>query len=122
MHRTRSGLVRSLDTGLPTVGLAEGLVQSWPLLGTGQRAPVIAAVRRRLAATLDVGVQLSARPKLAGRAQLVELLRLLDAGCESELELWGYRAVFDRPEFQHACWQLPIRTPGPLPHRPRLRG
>ncbi len=40
----------------------------------------------------------------------MKLLQLLGAGCESELELWGYQAVFTKPQFRHARWQLPIRT------------
>jgi very-short-patch-repair endonuclease len=111
VHRSRSPFVRSLDTGLPTIGLAEALVQSWPLLrGAEQRAPLIRASRQRSVLLADVDAQLGAYPKLAGRARLAELLRLLGAGCESELELWGYQAVFNRPEFQHGRWQLPVRT------------
>lgn len=111
VHRTRSALVASIATGLPTVGLAEALVQSWPLLSeTEQRAPMIKASRQRLVSTAEVSATLDAYPKLAGRAKLVQLLRLLDAGCESELELWGYRAVFNRAEFGHGRWQLPIST------------
>jgi very-short-patch-repair endonuclease len=111
VHRTRSALVRSLATGLPTTGLAEALMQAWPLLrGAEQRAPLIKASRQRMILPAEIGAQLDVHPKLKGRARLVELLRLLEGGCESELELWGYQAVFNRPEFRHARWQLPLRT------------
>jgi very-short-patch-repair endonuclease len=111
VHRTRSALVRSLATGLPTTGLAEALVQSWPLLrGAEQRAPLIRASRQRIILPIEVSAHLDLHPKLAGRSRLAELLRLLGKGCESELELWGYQAVFNRPEFRHARWQLPLST------------
>jgi hypothetical protein len=90
VHRTRSALVRSLATGLPTTGLAEALVQSWPLLrGAEQRAPLSRASRQRMIRPAEVSAHLDLYPKLAGRSRLAELLRLLEMGCESELELWG---------------------------------
>jgi very-short-patch-repair endonuclease len=49
---------------------------------------------------------------MSGRQQLLELTDLLAAGCESELEIWGYIEVFDVPGLRHAVRQLPVRAGG----------
>lgn len=112
-HRTRLSLRPTLVTGLPTVELAVALLQAWPLLTDHRRrAGVIDAVRDRSLSTEALRSELARWPKTADRAELVTLLSLLDAGCESELELWGYRKVFNLPEFRHGRWQFPVTVAG----------
>jgi very-short-patch-repair endonuclease len=47
---------------------------------------------------------------MRGRAQLSRLIDALNAGCESELELWGYLAVFDVPGLRHARRQKVVHV------------
>jgi very-short-patch-repair endonuclease len=95
VHRVSRLPARCLTTGLPTVDLATAIVQSWPLRsGPDRRGPVIAAVRDGRTDTGAVRGRLLEGPRRAGRAELADLLTLLDAGCESPLEIWGYREVF----------------------------
>jgi very-short-patch-repair endonuclease len=39
-----------------------------------------------------------------------QLIRLVDAGCHSELELWGHARVFSDPRLSHARLQHRVRT------------
>ena len=52
---------------------------------------------------------LATAPRLAGRRTLTALLDLLDAGCHSPLELWGYEHVFAGPAFASLLRQVPVR-------------
>jgi very-short-patch-repair endonuclease len=98
--------------GLPTVDLPHALVQSWPLLPShDRRAPVIEAVRRHLTTRAALAATLRVTTRLPHRAEFDELLRLLDDGCESELEIWGYLDVFDFPGLRHGTRQLLAETP-----------
>lgn len=99
--------------GVPTIRLENSHVDSWPLLeGPDRRAPLIFAVQRGL--TTAVRIRDAAQPasRLAGRAVLMELLGLLAGGCHSELEIWGYRKVFDSPVLPPARRQLCVQLPG----------
>lgn len=99
--------------GLPTAGAAHVVVTSWPLVrGSDQRAPAVVGVRTRVLTTEHLRRALNAAPRLAERAELVRLVDLLSAGCESELELWGYTRVFDAPGLRHAVRQRVIRVRG----------
>ncbi|WP_218974513.1 DUF559 domain-containing protein [Streptomyces sp. NP160] len=40
------------------------------------------------------------------------LLDRIDAGCRSELELWGYDRVFSGPQFAELERQVPVRVGG----------
>jgi very-short-patch-repair endonuclease len=42
---------------------------------------------------------------MPGRTELIALIDLLAAGCESELEIWGYLHVFDIPALRHGVRQ-----------------
>lgn len=98
--------------GLPTACLPSALIASWPLLAPrNRREPVITAVRRRLVRPAELALTLSTTRRLAGREELQELVRLLDEGCESELEIWGHLKVFDTPGLRHGRRQLWVRTP-----------
>jgi very-short-patch-repair endonuclease len=99
--------------GLVTVDAATAVVTSWPLLaGPDQRGPAITAVRERLVTATDLGVTLERHQRLSGRQRLVDLAGLLADGCESELEIWGYREVFDHPGLRHAVRQKKISVAG----------
>jgi very-short-patch-repair endonuclease len=50
--------------------------------------------------------------RLAGRADLADLIRLLDDGCESELEIWGYLDVFSIPGLASATRRKWIQARG----------
>lgn len=90
----------------PVTHLARSLVDTWgwSLGRNGSarereavRGAVLTTVRERQVSTRDIGQDLPRRPQLAGRSELVELLRLLDQGCQSELEIWGVRHVLTAP-------------------------
>lgn len=99
--------------GLPAIRLENALVDSWPLLeGSDRRAPLILAVQRRLTTALRVLEVAEPASRLSGRAALLELLDLLASGCHSELEIWGFRTVFDSPDLPVARRQLCVRLPG----------
>lgn len=96
--------------GLPVVRLEQALVDSWPLwVGDVARAPLLLASQERRTTPDRVWREAVARPNLEGRAQLLALLGLLRAGCHSELELWGYRYVFDSPLLPPSQAQVPVR-------------
>jgi len=84
--------------GLRVVRLETCLAGSWPLLeGYERRAPLIAAVQQRLTTADRVLMAAGEAPRLPGRASFLRLVNLLAAGCHSELEIWGFRHVFDHP-------------------------
>lgn len=112
LHRVASMPSLLRVDGLPTVGLPQALVQSWALLpGRDRRAPVIEAVRRHLTTAADLAAALRMTTRVPDRAEFGQLVRLLDEGCESELEIWGYLDVFDYPGLRHATRQLWVDTP-----------
>lgn len=111
VHRTLLPLDAIELDGLPVVCAETALVTSWPLLsGPDQRAPIIEAARRRL---LTPSRLLDRAEKMWWVSQirsLRELVALLAAGCESELELWGYTDVFNVPGLDDATRQLRVRV------------
>lgn len=113
VHRTRVPTpVRLLD-GLRTVVSEVAVVQSWPLLPPStRRAPAIEAVRRRLVTPAALRDTASQAVGLPGRAELGRLINALNAGCESELELWGFLAVFDVPGLRHGHRQKVVHVGG----------
>jgi very-short-patch-repair endonuclease len=102
LHRA-SGLrdaVRNVD-GVPVTCVERTLVDAWGhpanLAMHTVRAAVITAVGRRMCRPQDLAAELERRPQLRARASLVELVRLLAAGCRSELEIWGCLNVLQAP-------------------------
>jgi very-short-patch-repair endonuclease len=88
--------------GVPTVSTASAITTSWPWLrGSDQRAPFIAAVQRGLTTPDAVQRELRRSTRVRGRRALLELAQLIEEGCESELELWGYLEVFTVPGLDH---------------------
>jgi very-short-patch-repair endonuclease len=111
IHRVRSPFPASFWVdGLPTQNLPAALAASWPLLDPRRRrAPVIEAARRRLVTPTEIE---SAIGSVACGGELRELVGLVDAGCESELEIWGLLHVFDAPGLRHAVRQKWVRAGG----------
>jgi very-short-patch-repair endonuclease len=111
VHRTLLPLdAREID-GLPVVRPEVAAVMSWPLLtGSDQRAPLIEGVRRRVLSPQRAAALTEKMIWLKGVRQLRELIALLLAGCESELELWGYTDVFNVPGLDDANRQRVVRV------------
>lgn len=113
VHRTRVRTRVRRVGGLLTVAAEVAVVRSWPLLsGSEQRAPAIAAVRRRLVTAPSLRATSEKACGMPGRAVLTRLIAQLEAGCESELELWGYLNVFDVPGLRHGVRQLDVVAAG----------
>ncbi len=99
-----------LRRGLRVVRLEHSLIESWPLLpAETRRAPLIQAVSDRLTTPERVRAVLDLMPTASGRRDVIRLVNLLDAGCHSALELWGYDRVFRGPEFRDLRRQVPVR-------------
>jgi very-short-patch-repair endonuclease len=97
--------------GRPVTRLEQAIVDSWPLLdGDAKRAPAICAVARRMTTPGRLALALDTAPKLAGRRLLTRLIRLLAAGCRSELEIWGYDRVLRGPGLCKLRRQVPVRV------------
>jgi very-short-patch-repair endonuclease len=117
LHRAHGlqDAVRNVD-GVPVTCVERTLVDTWGRPGnltlSVLRAAVITAVRRRMCRPKDLALELARRPQVRARAELVELVRLLAEGCQSELEIWG-------------CLHV-LRAPGmprfSLQHRVEVRG
>ncbi len=68
------------------------------------RGAVIGALRDRRVAPAEVRAEVLRRGALPGRRDLVQLLGLVEQGCQSELEIWGVRHVLREPgmpRFEH---------------------
>ncbi|MEO9137535.1 MAG: DUF559 domain-containing protein, partial [Jatrophihabitans sp.] len=86
---------------------------SWPLLsGPDRRAPVIAAARRGLVSAARLVHEVETSWWLEDVRSLRELVSLLVAGCESELELWGYTDVFNVRGLDDAVRQRVVHVAG----------
>ena len=101
-HRSSAAVAdrRRVD-GLPVTSVERAVVDSWGSAGPPSRhevrAAAITAVRRRLCRPADLARELDASTRLAGRAELADLVRLLADGCRSELEIWGCLRVLRAP-------------------------
>lgn len=103
IHRTRRFPPVVRHSGVVTVSAAAAVVSAWPMFsGSDQRAPALSAYRQRLATPAELRDALTFAPNLRRRRSLEMLIELVAAGCESELELWGYLNVFDVPGLRHA--------------------
>jgi very-short-patch-repair endonuclease len=96
VHRTKLRLDPRWVNETPVVAPEIALVTSWPMMaGDAQRAPLIEASRRRLIRPDVLSQHVEDMYWIRGRRGLRDLCALVLAGCESELELWGYLHVFD---------------------------
>lgn len=117
LHRTQGlrDAVRNVD-GVPVTCVERALVDTWGHPATlpmpAVRAAVIAAVRRRMCRPQDLARELDRRPRLPSRASLVELVRLLAVGCQSELEIWGCLNVLQAPGMPHFSLQHRVVVAG----------
>jgi very-short-patch-repair endonuclease len=113
VHRTLLPLAAVIRDGMPLVNLETALVTSWPLMnGAMQRAPLIQASQRRMVSArriLDLAERMWWVKDLAS---FRELVRLIAAGCHSELELFGYTDVFNIPGLDDANRQRKIVVDG----------
>ena len=66
--------------------------------------------------TRELRVELDLWPNLCGRRGLVELLDLIDEGCQSELEIWGVRHVLRAPGMPHFVQQHAVQLPWATVH------
>lgn len=111
LHRSRRAPDVVRRGGVPVVTLERAVVESWGTSSEdGRRAAALAAVRGRRTTTARLRAELARHPRLRGRRELTALLALLDAGCESELEIHGFREVFSGPAFAGWRWQVPVRA------------
>ncbi|MGY1844359.1 DUF559 domain-containing protein [Modestobacter sp. SYSU DS0875] len=108
-HRRRAG-------GLPVTSVERSLVDAWgDPDGAGRaelRGAAITAVRRRLCTSRALAEELALRPRLRGRRELAELVRLLADGCQSELEIWGCIQVLRAPGMPAFVQQRPLVLAG----------
>lgn len=102
--------VRDLDADrlgpFPVTDLPRSLVDSWGW-AAGQhgarldldraRGAVIGSLRDRRVVVRQLTAEAVRRGALPGRRALTDLLRLIEQGCESELEIWGVRHVLSGP-------------------------
>jgi very-short-patch-repair endonuclease len=103
--------------GLATVSPASAIASSWPFLsGSDQRAPFLEAARLGLVTPAEVRTELSRSSRLRARRALEELANLIESGCQSELELWGYLDAFDSPGLDHAVRHRLVHV-GPKTYR-----
>lgn len=97
--------------GLRVVSRADAVAGSWHLMrGPDRRAPAIDAVRQRLVSAVELTDAVGRHPRIRGRLELTQLISLLAAGCESELEIWGLLHVFDVPGLRHGRRQRRLRV------------
>jgi very-short-patch-repair endonuclease len=119
VHRVRSLPMDRLGR-FPVTSLPRAVIDSWGLAhGSAAnrrareqaRAVVIDTLRDRRVTHPELRDQLALRPALPGRGALVELLGLVEQGCESELEIWGVRKVLDGPGMPRFVQQHKVTLP-----------
>ena len=95
--------------GLPTVRLDVTLIDCWESGDSRfRRQPVIDAVRTRQVTATSLRDIALRSPRLRGRAELLQLLDLLDGGCQSELEIAGHLKVFTHRSLPTSRRQWPV--------------
>ncbi len=106
--------------GLPVTALPRTLADTWGLsFGAGGRPRDVEQARGAVIETLRdhrvtpgrLHAELSARPGLPGHRELADLIRLVERGCQSELEIWGVRNVLHGPGMPGFVQQHPVVLP-----------
>ncbi|RBY82346.1 DUF559 domain-containing protein [Blastococcus sp. TF02A-26] len=98
--------------GLRVTQLARALVDSWPLLPTEERRPLLLDVARRRLVTADqVRDALAERPNVAGRRALAQTVDLIADGVQSELEAHGVLRVFRHRSLPRSVGQFRVTLP-----------
>lgn len=106
--------------GLPRVTRKRAIVSSWSVLhGADRRAPVFAARRAGTIEVAQLREEQERHPRMRHRAEFLEFLRLVETGCESELEFRARTGPFSGPEFERIDWQRELVVAG---HLVRLDG
>jgi hypothetical protein len=105
VHRTTRPIGPTTGSGTPRLPVARSLVDAWSWAHVPRTNPragherplvrqlVIDAVRRRDVSVPEVRGHSAGQPLHAGRTALSELLDLVEAGCQSELEIFGVTHV-----------------------------
>lgn len=117
IHRRRgfdpAGPDAVIRGGVPTCRVETSVIDSWRLLsGDARRAAVIRAVGDRLTTPGRLIAAIGANLNVPDRYDLLRLVNLLDQGCRSELELWGYDNVFQGPDMPHVERNVRVRVGG----------
>jgi very-short-patch-repair endonuclease len=113
VHRTLAPLNAFEVNGRAVVRPEVAAITSWPLLNDpDRRAPLIEGARRGVIRPSELLRQAESMWWIKSRRSLQELVALLAAGCESELELWGYLDVFNVPGLSDATRQLRLTVGG----------
>ncbi|HEY2298969.1 MAG TPA: DUF559 domain-containing protein [Jatrophihabitans sp.] len=113
VHRTLLPLGALNLNGMTTVRPELAALTSWPLLGERERrAPIIEGSRRKLFDTRRLADGAERMWWIRDLPALRELVAQIAAGCESELELWGYTDVFNVPGLDDASRQVIVEVDG----------
>jgi very-short-patch-repair endonuclease len=113
VHRTLLPLEAVFRDGLAVVRPELAVVTSWPWLsGSDQRAPLIEGAQRRLFRPERIAELAERMWWTAERETLLDVTRLVLAGCHSPLEMWGYTDVFTVPGLLHADRQRKVSVDG----------
>ncbi|WP_369252427.1 DUF559 domain-containing protein [Geodermatophilus amargosae] len=124
VHRVRALDVDRLGT-FPVTPLPRALVDGWGWASGRHgsrravdrlRGAVIGTLRERQVRTADLAREAALRAALPGHRDLVDLLRLVERGCQSELEIWGVRHVLTGPGMPRFEQQHPVVLPWGTAH------
>lgn len=119
VHRVRPVEIDRLGS-YPVSTLPRAVIDTWGLAhGSAAdrkareqaRAVVIETLRDRRLTASSLVAELELRPALAGRGALVDLVALVEQGCQSELEVWGVRHVLRGPGMPRFVQQHPVTLP-----------
>jgi hypothetical protein len=72
------------------------------------RGAALRAVREKRVSVRELAMELSRRPELPGRGRLLQLLGLLAAGCQSELEIFAVLHVLAIPDLPRCRQQFRV--------------
>lgn len=111
VHRTKLPTTSVAVEGVATQTRELAIAWAWVALrGSDRRAPAIVAARDGLVRPGELATVARRATRMKGRQDLLALCDLLAAGCESELEIWGYAEVFNVPGLNHGIRQHSVRV------------
>jgi hypothetical protein len=98
--------------GLRVTRLPRTIVDSWPLLPTRERRPLVLEISRRgLVTPTQLRDALSERANIGGRRALLQTIDLIADGVQSELEAHGVLHVFRHRSLPRSVGQHPVDLP-----------
>jgi Protein of unknown function (DUF559) len=117
VHRRRGFTMDGPETlvrhGIPVLRIESAIIDSWMLLPeSDRRGLIIVAVRERRTTPTRLLAATRMNPRCGGVSEQRELVNNVRNGCHSELELWGFRRVFDHPGLPRSVGQHPVRLRG----------